>query len=337
MINMDDSREIVIPFTPQPPHQNPNIISKSHEESINSYYDCLFVAFLSLRRAMPESKLTLITNKKLSELHQLRLNRLSVKVEIVAFTFQPPEGMVSRFAGCFFLFDAMAKRTGKSVLYLDPDVLCMRNLDFFSHEKGICALNLKGVEYPEVENSKNVEIFPYLQARGLFQPLSRAEFNYFGGELYFVPESMSEILFTKISELWERNSLDFYSGETVLSTEEQLLSVIFQKFPISNALGSIKRVWTSLRFDNWLGASDHNLPLIHLPSEKEFGFARLSKLLSENIEYYISLSDDEWRILILKECDLDKIRLVRKSRRFFRIALLRLSDFYFRNFQRAFK
>jgi hypothetical protein len=282
---------------------------------------------------MPESRLTLITSKKLSDVNQLRLDKLSVKVEIVAFTFQPPQGMVRRFAGCFFLFDAMAKRIGKSVLYLDPDVLCMRDLDFFSYEKSIYALNLKGAEYPEVENSKNEEIFPYLQARGLFQPLSRAEFSYFGGELYFVPESLSAILFTKISELWDRNSLDFYSGETVLSTEEQFLSVIFQKFPISNAFGSIKRVWTSLRFDNWLGASDHNLPLIHLPSEKEFGFARLSKLLSENVEYYLSLSDDEWRILILKECDLDKIRLVRKFKRFFRITLLRLGDFYFRNFQ----
>ena len=74
--------KVVIPFVQINAH-NPNLSSRTFSSALNTYFECIVVAFTSLKQWNPNLKLQLTTNLAVKEPYAYQLNELNVEIKIV--------------------------------------------------------------------------------------------------------------------------------------------------------------------------------------------------------------------------------------------------------------
>jgi len=273
--------KIIIPFVQINAH-NPNLSSRNFNSALNTYFECIVVAFASLKQWNPNLKLQLTTNLAVKSPYAYQLKKLNVDIKIVQYLHNPPIEFGETFRGCFYLFDAIMAEN-EDVLYIDPDVLCVGFIPLEIFEDcTIGALDLQFADNTEING-----ISP-LEARTIYSQLSTKQVEephkHFGGEAIYVSKVIKDSLVSDIDSLWNANVSAGISGKKFLPTEEHMLSLIFSNYSIKNLNFLILRIWTTMRYRKTEGGilDKHNPILWHLPSEKSFGFHKAYKLVRKN-------------------------------------------------------
>lgn len=276
--------KVVIPFA-QIDAYNPNLDTKSASSSIETYFQCMVVAFASLRRWNPKLSLQLTTNLPIGENYANLISGFGVQIKIIDFTFNPPEEFGNTFRGCFFLFDAIVAEED-DVLFIDPDVYCIGEipLDIF--------LNLRfGALLLGFPDDKNINGLSPFQARKIYAEIgiypAIDDHKHYGGEAIFVPKNLREKFIQDIDEIWGKNVAAAISGKPFLTTEEHVISLILSNYKVTNLDSVILRIWTTIRYGRVEGGflTSAGKSLWHLPAEKSYGFKTAYDLLLEGKLY----------------------------------------------------
>lgn len=298
--------KIVIPFVQIDAH-NPNLSSRKTISASDTYFECIVIAFASIKHWNPKFRLQLTTNIPVREPFAYQLKELNVETKIIDYAFNPPIEFGNSFRGCFYLFDAIIAES-EDVLYIDPDVVCVGAIpqDIFKNCE-IGALDLRFADNKEINGISPSE------ARKIYsQMYNRQELkshNHYGGEAVFISKLVKDSLVSDIQKLWIANTSAAVRGESFLTTEEHILSLIFSDYLVSDLNSLILRIWTTMHYNKIEGGTlEVQKPsLWHLPSEKSFGFHTAYRLNQKNQLFKFS---DEAK----NQSDLRKIFGIDKSK-----------------------
>ena len=270
--------KVVIPFVQINAH-NPNLSLRNFSSALNTYFECIVVAFTSLKQWNPNLKLQLTTNLAVKEPYSSQLNELSVEIKIVQYMHNPPSEFGETFRGCFYLFDAIIAED-EDVLYIDPDVLCVGSIPLEIFED--CVIGALDLQFAD---SKEINGISPLEARKIYSQLLTKQIEvshkHFGGEAIYISRLIKNSLVSDIDKLWIANVSAGKNGKIYLPTEEHILSLIFSNYAILNLDFLVLRIWTTMRYRKVEGGifDKQNPVLWHLPSEKSFGFHKAYQLI----------------------------------------------------------
>jgi hypothetical protein len=284
--------QIVIPFA-QIDAVNPNLPGKDLKSTVMNYLRCIAVSCQSFRQMNPKIRIVVITNQPIeNEIVKILLS-LNVEIEITPFRFNPPSSFGDKFRGCFFFFDALQTLNADSLI-IDPDVICLENLDEI-------ARNIK----------KNIAVFrPSFSANKIINGISPNHANkiygefigrkigteprHIGGEAIFFPKDSIKQFMLELITFWEWNIERAKKGQDFLTTEEHILTCLLSKTSCDSLSPYISRIWTTKRYREIEGEVRdlQKLILWHLPSEKAQGFQTIFKSAFVNNSSISALSFD---------------------------------------------
>ena len=261
------------------------------------YWRCVAVFFSLLRRVCKdEFVLRLYTNVP-PDLHdagpavQRLLSNLQVEVVQLSFTFNPPEGYYGAFRNQFYIFDILEKIAAESFngsdLVLDSDCICVRSpTELFGAIRREGALTLSaGIGLEQKINGltrrEMQEIFSDLGCPTTEQP------EYLGGEFYGATAAMTRRFASLARPAFEECVRRFHAGKIKFNEEAHLLSYLYHVTGVSMFTADLymRTVWTGLHFRNGT-EEDTQRPLLHLPTEKRFGFPKLYDLIQDRSSWF---------------------------------------------------
>jgi hypothetical protein len=284
--------EIVIPFA-NIESINPNL-NINYSDSKTFYYKNIAIAFASIRRWNQDLSLRFVTNYKPPKYLETILERLSVSVDIIEFNHKPPDYYGKRFLGCFYLFDAIYSMK-ESTLFLDPDVLCTGEFVTLLGKIGdsFAGLDLK---FPK---DKDVNGLTPISARKLFSTMTNriisTPIKHVGGEAIFIPFAKKELFLEIFSTYWNRAQIA-KDNDLFLPTEEHIVSSIFAEYGFHDLNSIVLRIWTTLRYNKIEGGTfSPQIPLWHLPSEKNKGFVKLFNAYDQDLSYLENFSEADFK------------------------------------------
>lgn len=270
--------QIIIPFA-QVEAINPNLRANNLSDSVSQYFRCIAVAAQSFRLNNPEINIKVITNRRIPFEFESIFLKLGVEVEIRTYGFNPPPQFGNSFRGCFYLFDALMHLDQDSLI-IDPDVVCVKNLDPIKGNFG----KKIAVFYPEFEVDKMINGLSPTTASEIYQEYKletpKKTPEHIGGEVIYVPKELGVQLLEMIHDLWEWNSNRAINGLSYLTTEEHFLSVLLRDQDIDSLSNIVSRIWTTKTYRAIEGKNKDidSLYLWHLPSEKIKGFQKIFAL-----------------------------------------------------------
>ena len=289
--------QIVIPFA-QLQAINPNLPVQDLETSISKYFKCISVSCFSLRQENPELSILVITNKALDPYFAQILSSLDVTLQITPFGFEPPAEFGQTFKGCFYFFDALLSLKEDSLI-LDPDVICLENLEnMFARLQGKVAVFRPNFEPHNVVNGITPNLAGQIYSEYLGEELRHIP-NHIGGEAIYFPRDSVEMFASKLKPLWEWNKDRCRNGLPFLTTEEHILTCILKDWQTESLGPYISRIWTTRSFKDVQGEVKDidKLILWHLPSEKNRGFQTIFADMFDELEsiFETKLNRDTYR------------------------------------------
>lgn len=318
--------KVVIPFV-QIEAYNPNISRYKKSASKETYFECMLVAFYSLRFWNPTLALQLTTNVAPNEIYRIQLEKLKVSIKYVNYSHNPPQSFGNRFRACFYIFDAMSAEVDEDVLYLDPDIYCAGPLNINKiFTTTISALHMN---FP---NSREINGITPEEAGNIYSGMhvgpSAKKHQHLGGEALFVPKKLSLEIIRRIDEIWHLNTMLSEDGKPYLTTEEHLLSVILGDYEVTNLSELILRIWTSPKYRVVEGGifDANQLPIWHLPAEKSFGFHTAYNLMRKN-RFFQSPENDIVRRRAAIIFHLNDTKYLNIIKRLFSISLFKFESF----------
>ena len=263
---------IIVPFAVDPSEATP-FTKGSHVARLRAYYRSAIATFWTLRRFNPGLHCRLATNAELPLWAMRQMACLRVEVEHVEpkAMLQLPTG--TTFRTSLYLFDvvrATLALKGSTVVYLDPDVLCIRplNLALKDGEIGFLPLgtgpedSIKGVTLTQIATARARSGLPFAR--------------HVGGEILMVTPSALAGLQQGIDE-----ALSGMEGANrpLFLNEEHVLTYVSDAHWRS-LRSEVARVWTSPRYRD-VPDDVGDLALWHLPAEKTRGLARVYRAVSD--------------------------------------------------------
>lgn len=267
-------KPIIIPFARKPGSEmTPNIRSSQEVGALSSYDECLLVTFASLRRFNKERSMTFITNELPTSLVRDQLERYGVHTMIVPFSREVPTAFGNGFQASLYYLDVISMLDDEDCLILDPDVLCIGNIDgiFQKYPTRVGVLPIPyDVNFPLNGLSRG-------QAGQIHVELgeSAAVPDHYGGEAYYLPGAIMSELARRLDIAWNLSMNRYADKLPCFVTEEHFLSYGLRSFEQKSLAPYVKRIWTTRRQRNVEG-DEGQYPLWHLPAEKGRGFHRLA-------------------------------------------------------------
>jgi hypothetical protein len=287
--------QIAIPFV-QVESLNPNIGEANFEKSQEIYFMNICTCFISIRKHNPDIKLRLFTNKQIpSKFHEI-LQENRVTITISPFTFSPPAEYGNLFRGCFYIFDAISN-IEESTLFLDPDMICIKKIDFQEVQKNSLQKEI-GVFDPGFSNEKKINGLTHNEAIEIYNSLMGTSYlpnRHLGGECFFLPISLRDSLMLDFRNFWLRATQEKNMQKNCfLTTEEHILSVITLELPSFSLDHHVARIWTTKTYRKIEGSQAlEQLTFWHLPSEKSRGLLDIFHFISTHEKDYESYSETE--------------------------------------------
>lgn len=250
------------------------------------YWRCAVISLLSARIAFPRAQLSLYTNVDSLPVVdgvdlQEALSSADVEMRHVALMHEiHDEGHAWR--NQFYVFDILADMAVRDVsapalIITDGDCVWMGLPEDLVHDVAMHGSICYRIDYPD---SYCVNGLSLAEARGVREQLGLAsgqgECRYYGGELIAVTPAIAERVCSEFKRVATFNESLALDKDQHLTEEAHMLSAIYDSLGVGNSEGNryIKRMWTSLRCKN-IERSDWELPLWHLPAEKEYAFQDL--------------------------------------------------------------
>ncbi len=302
---------IAIPFA-QIESINPNLGQSSYQKSRDIYFKNIYTCFFSIRKHNPEITLQLFTNEKLPPSLERRLEEIGVITTIVPFRFQPPSEYGDIFRGCFYIFDAIAQME-ESTLFIDPDVICSQEIGLVQYKEQFAQERI-GIFDPKFSETKRINGLTHVEAVSIYNSLlgtSVSPGRHVGGECFFLPISLRNRLLQDFEKYWQEATRKTHILEKrYLTTEEHILSLLVLQFPSFDLGNLIARIWTTKTYRKIEGReSIEELPLWHLPSEKEKGLMRIYDFLDSNKIEYLNFSRNEEISFLRKSLSLNFVMI----------------------------
>lgn len=278
--------------------------------NLEYYYENICVAFESIRFFNPKSPLILYTSSEVPDRYVHILNTINVKTVFLEPKFIFHSLHPNRFAGSLFLLDCISIQN-ESTLYLDPDVICLSNLNEIelSLDK-ISVFNASEL----VENIPSIERLKiFSQEQGCGELPSD---TYFGGEFFYLPQSRIKEVQVRIDEIWKKNINALKKNSVYLETEEHVLTLALHKISNLAYTRKIHRIWTTRSYRN-IPNSISELSFLHLPAEKDKGISELFQNL------YIRKHKTNFEVFAIQHRD-ELFQILHISLRFKQKMLLKL-------------
>ncbi|MBL7827653.1 MAG: hypothetical protein JNJ57_13550 [Saprospiraceae bacterium] len=276
----------------------PQVGKASHlPEFQKVYWRCVAVFFsLSVQNNTGKKHLlfTNVPQDKLPEIDGLDMGRFlkekNVEVVTLPLTWQAPKGWHGKWRNQFYIFDILQfienqKDTPEATdtfIVLDSDCIINRSLDSLFEKIRKSDLLVLPLGYPDDFNINGITRVDmrhlYAELDGI-DPGSNPE--YFGGEVFAASFPVIKKINAIAPVVWQHMLERFKHGRPKFNEEAHFLSYCYHKIGSYGTLdGSIKRIWTSPKYQN-VQAADVELPIWHLPAEKTGGIALIFKQLNK--------------------------------------------------------
>lgn len=278
----------------------------SGQKHQNIYWRCLLLFFATSRRFNKTQKHLLFTNTKLlpviggKKVEQM-LADLCVTVIYTDFKYKTPKGYFNLFQNQFYEFSILEyivehnKHQEDQYLILDSDCIFTRPVaDLFEEAKSAGFISFEDACTADLV----IHGLSRVDMKYLYEDLSGEPVNkipgYHLGEFFLASVKNIQTIFNGFLELWPELMRRYQLGLPKFNEEAQTLSYLYYKngFKASTKTDYLKRIWTNPVFYRNVEASDVDVAIWHLPSEKTFGLTRLyEKLINESDAYGFNLSN----------------------------------------------
>lgn len=291
-------RKVCIAFTPAHPYEIPNANFANTDQVEQDYYQMILVSFFTFRKYNPDILLELVTTHAPKKQFKYFLDFLNVKINLVPFSFKPPVNFYKNYGFSFYLLDAIQINQNFDTLYVDPDVLCFKNLTglFDSLNNRLAGINCKypmDFEINGLTRKKAIDVALMIDSESSIYP-------HIGGEILFVPKLYGPKVVNVLNDSFTQNLRLFSQGFDYFTTEEHLISFCLRDQIVVELNNYAKRVWTRFRYNN-VDTTERDLYLLHFPAEKLFGFKKLFQLMQKDLKGMESLNDEYLKEFILDE------------------------------------
>lgn len=274
-------------------------------DSVNKfdkYYRCIIVLFASIRRNYLHEDCVIFTDQYLPKIYDDYLEKYNIKVSIlkeddVCYV----NSFNNKFPGCLYTLDVILNFSdrfpNKNLVLLDSDIVSLyadSNIFKQLHNKfsGI------KINYPIDKKTNGYTILELNNILNNYTSIQHNvhNFNYYGGEFYFIPNSKFKILTYELNEFVQFAKKNRYDS----FTEEHILSIILNKLnnDINVITSIIKRVWNTDTYHN-IDGYENLYSFLHLPAEKNKLFLYIFHLLTNNKDYLNNINDSELEQLVL--------------------------------------
>lgn len=210
------------------------------------------------------------------------LDRLGVELRRHPFGHRPPPDYYVRYAGTFFVLDAMAalaEEVGPDdvVLFVDPDIVWVTPIDALVADVqrgGVVAYDLLCPDtVPLCDLTRREQTDLMVEMTGTGPGPGEPAIAHFGGEHYGMLGSELRTLVPRLEWLWERNLERFEQGRSHHNLEEHVLNVaLWERGEQSGRANThLQRIRTLPRPFGTRERGDRPLVAWHLPMEKDAG------------------------------------------------------------------
>lgn len=250
--------------------------------------------YWSARKLYPEAKLVFLVNdlSKIEPIHGELFEKLGVSVKEIPAEFVP--GKKIRFKGAFFKFDAINYIAMYGTEYnflLDNDVIFNirdETLDFFIINNSSLAYAIS--QPGEYYRSK---VYLYRQFKKICNDNIHINCEWIGGEFiaggkYFFKEIFG-VIKKNINKYWHiYKEIPHIGNEVLLSLAVNIIASRNSRGVVFNS-HVIYRYWSRGTFKAQIPYRLlKNVPIIHLPDQKRFGFKKLAKIIRRKPEITIN-------------------------------------------------
>lgn len=315
-------------------------ILSSSQRHQDIYWRCVLVFFITSRRFNKHQKHVLFTNvKELPVLDGMNvtiiLNALEVDVVFTGFKYKTPKGYYGQFQNQFYEFSILEHISKTNVngtdnyLILDSDCIFINEVDSLftaATPNGFISFE-DDVDADYVINGLSRNNMKAIYAELLNKPVTELP-SYHLGEFLLSNVKNIQKIYADFTQLWPQLLDRNMAGVSKLNEEAHTLSFLYFKNGLKAEKHNpyMKRIWTNPLFYRNVHASDLQLCIWHLPSEKTFGIRRLYN--------YFLKKPGGYRTQISHE---DYMRLIKKSLGIPRLSILRRMEYYSQSFYRAIK
>lgn len=282
---------VAIAFVRVGDDQNPNLTSSGAESQLTAYYEAMIVAFGSVRRWNPDLRLALISNEPPPERYIPLFARLRVEFELVPFGHEPPPGFTDRFMGSLYMLDALAASFDRDSIFIDPDVVCIRELgpDLLDADDRVGVLPM---DYSPAHDINGLTRNEAGVLHTLLGEPSSTPIHY-GGECYVVPASVAPQVLERVQQAWQFSLIRARSNLSRFTTEEHVLSYAVRGLPTRSVDFAVRRIWTAARLRTVRG-DESTLTFWHLPAEKGRGFSNVFEDAIDQSSWFWTSSQSEF-------------------------------------------
>ncbi|SDT59564.1 hypothetical protein [Bradyrhizobium canariense] len=252
------------------------------------YWRCILCFFASSIAVNPRNTHVLFTNSKLPIVDGVDVaqafDQWQVRVVYLPISYRLPRGRVEAWGNQFYIFDIIKYLAefceNECYLVLDSDCVWVRPVTELAKaigQHGVLTYLIDDREHPEAEPINGLSRQGMARFLGSVGGKPRDSIPYCGGEIFAATRDETKRLAGQIDRVWAHVLAD---EKDTPKEEAHLLSILYamNEYEVGTANSFIKRIWTTFKRNN-VEASDVDLTIWHLPSEKMFGFRRLFRKL----------------------------------------------------------
>lgn len=286
----------------------PQINLKSSSKDFKSiYWKCIVDFFITSLKYNKKSNHEFFTNVEFDNLPIVDnidlkdfFTKNNIKVNNIKLTYETPKGYYGTWRNQFYIFDILnyinnRKDENMNYMILDSDCIWIKGIDKNILElidenevltykipykedhiiNGLNRMDMKEI-FEELEDRK-IEYIPY----------------YFGGEIFVANKKGIKDICNLVNDIWDDMMIRNKKNKKKFNEEAHLLSYLYYKLKYKpNTLnGIIRRIWT-YPFHYNSNKNDISLYILHMPSEKKYGFNYMFSKINKN--KFTFKNDDEY-------------------------------------------
>ena len=276
-------------------------ISSSSYKFQEIYWKCIITFFKTSLQFNKECSHEFFTNIDIKNLPIIDgfsvkefLESNNIKITNKDLTYKTPEGYFGSWRNQFYIFDILKEINNRSeevsnYIILDSDCIWLKKLD----EKFIEMIDEKELLTYKIpyDDEHIINGLSRLDMKEIYEELENKKLdknpNYYGGEVFAGNTKAIKKICDLNDDIWEKMIERYKKNKKKFNEEAHLLSYIYYKLGYeSDELSTyIRRIWT-YPFHYNSNKEDLKLTILHMPSEKKYGFNYMfNGILKDKIKF----------------------------------------------------
>jgi len=291
---------VAMAFVRMPTAESPQSRGRLGEDPAHTYFRCMASAYGSVRRFNPDVALALVTAEPLPEPYAGQLAAIGVETVIAPFAHRPPEGFGRGWASSLYHLDATAALAdrGSTLLFIEPDMLCVRPLDELLAGAGdAVGVQTERLDALYTPGAKGLADYAESCAEmHLELGEETAEHGMYSGSFYLIPPPSMPVLLDRIDRAWSLALERHARGKSVFSTDEHFMNYALRGVDVVEMSRHVRLIgtapWRRLLTDR---RTILGLTLWNLTYEKDLGFQRMYRDAVDPASWFWKASADAFR------------------------------------------